>query len=96
MPDVPAQLDIASQKSVCAFHSRWPSGPRPPDPCVKMARTQMPFGWPGAAQVCVEYYNRMKASLLSWVRDVLSNFIDNFSDVGTTTFARFLEGWTSS
>ncbi len=83
MPDGPAQLDIAAQKSVCAFHADaasaytafvvderdqekftcwWPSGPRLEDPWVKQARTRMPFGWSGAAQVCVEYYNRTKAS----------------------------------
>ena len=113
MPDGPAQLDIAAQKSVCAFHTDaasaytafvvderdqekftcwWPSGPRLEDPWVKKARTRMPFGWSGAAQVCVEYYNRMKASLPEWVRSSLAAFFDDHAYVGTTTFERFLEG----
>ena len=113
MPDGPAQLDIAAQKSVCTFHTDaasaytafavdqrdqekftcwWPSGPRPEDPWVKKARTRMPFGWSGAAQVCVEYYNRMKASLPEWVRATLAAFFDDHAYVGTTTFGRFLEG----
>jgi hypothetical protein len=89
VPDGPAQLDIAAQKSVCTFHNDaasvytafavdqrdqekftcwWSSRPRPEDPWVKKARTRMPFGWSGAAQVSVEYYIRMKASLPEWVQ----------------------------
>jgi hypothetical protein len=70
----------------------WPSGPRPEDPWVKKARTRMPFGWSGAAQVCVEYYNRMKASVPEWVRSARAAFFDDHAYVGATTFERFLEG----
>ncbi len=52
----------------------------------------MPFGWSGAAQVCVEYYNRMKEPLPEWVRSSLAAFFDDPAYVVTTTFERFLEG----
>jgi hypothetical protein len=49
-------------------------------------------GWSGGAQVCVEYFNRMKASLPEWVRSSLAAFFDDHAYVGATTFERFLEG----